>query len=193
MTPPNASRPLLRAVPFALALVLASGAARAETDIEKAARLFKEGRAAMTAGDHATACPKFSEAQRLDPGAGTLLNLGLCEEALGKLASAHEHLRAVVDQLPATDKRAKYAAERLDAIATKIPRLRVANAPGAPEATAVERDGQPAVEVRRLGGQVFLDAGDHTIVAVAPGRAPRRYTVTLAPGDVKSLVVEPGE
>ena len=174
------------------AFALGSVPAHAEGDVEKAARLFKEGRAATTAGDNATACPKFSEAQRLDPAPGTLLNLGLCEEALGKLASAFEHLKAVAAQLPADDKRAKYAADKADAIALKVPRLRISLAPGAPDDTTIERDGRAPVEVRKLGGQIFLDPGEHSIVATAPGRPARRYSVTLAPGEVQSLVLEPG-
>lgn len=175
-----------------LALTLSGVAARAETDIQKAARLFKEGRAAMNAGDAAAACPKFAEAQRLDPAAGTLLNLALCDEAIGKLASAFEHLKTVMTLLSPNDPRVKLVAEKIDSIAPKIPRLRLSTAPGAPEEMEIDRDGQGPVPIKKLGGQIFLDPGDHVLVVSAPQRAPKRYTVTLGPNEVRSLAIEPG-
>src|SRR5690348_18176828 len=54
----------------------------------QADQLFDEGRALMAKQDFADACPKLEESQRLDPALGTLLNIGLCDEGLGKLATA---------------------------------------------------------------------------------------------------------
>ena len=69
------------------ALLLGATRARADATTEADA-LFDEGLKAMDAGDHAAACAKFGESQRLDPAAGTLLHLGNCYEKVGKTASA---------------------------------------------------------------------------------------------------------
>src|SRR5262249_26584812 len=89
-----------------LVLVHAPGVARASgNDPAAAEALFREGRAAAQKGDWETACPKLRESQRLDPAAGTLLNLADCEEHRGKVATAWQLYRQVVESLPETDER----------------------------------------------------------------------------------------
>src|SRR5262249_32964060 len=50
--------------------------------------LFREARRLVDAGRYAQACEKFSASQKLDPAVGTLLNLGLCYEKIGRTAAA---------------------------------------------------------------------------------------------------------
>jgi hypothetical protein len=50
--------------------------------------LFKEARVLMKHDDYATARLKLEESQRLDPSPGTLLNLAICNEHLGQIATA---------------------------------------------------------------------------------------------------------
>src|SRR5262245_52850537 len=83
-------------------------------DAATAEALFRQGRQAMEAKSYAQACPKFAESQKLDPAAGTLMNLATCEEKLGKLASAWQHWKEAIDALPAKDDRIPFAKSRVD-------------------------------------------------------------------------------
>lgn len=82
----------------ALPLALFAGPAfgQPSSDAAVAQALFDEGRRLMTAGQYAAACPKFSESFRLDASLGTLLNLAVCYESAGQLASAWSHFRDAV-------------------------------------------------------------------------------------------------
>src|SRR5262249_50120049 len=63
-------------IPFVIAAVLVVAPTRAQ-EIDRAAStmLFKEAREAMRQGDYAAAYPKLNESFRLNPAAGTLINL----------------------------------------------------------------------------------------------------------------------
>ncbi|HET9930303.1 MAG TPA: hypothetical protein VFQ35_06440, partial [Polyangiaceae bacterium] len=68
--------------------------------------LFRAGRAAMREHRLGDACDKFSESQRVEPKIGTLLNLALCHEQQGRLATAWAELRLAQAQAEALGKRA---------------------------------------------------------------------------------------
>jgi hypothetical protein len=173
------------------ALLLAPGAARAAGDAATAEALFEAGRAALERGDYETACAKLRESQRLDPAAGTLMNLAACEERRGRLASAWESFRAALGLLRADDERRSIVSERLAALEARLPRLELVLAPGAPAATRVSRDGSELGRAA-LGLPLPLDPGRHEVVAVADGFEPRTYVVDAVEGKTLVVAVEPG-
>lgn len=131
--------------------------------------LFDEGRRLMQAGDYAAACPKLAESQRLDPGAGTLLNLASCYEKREQLASAWvTYTEAASDAArsnrPEWEKKAKEKSAALQPVLSTL----TINAKSGVE---VLRDGQ-AVSAAELGVKVPIDGGDHIIEARAPDREP---------------------
>jgi Tfp pilus assembly protein PilF len=97
-----ASRTASRFSSFALAtgLCVAARSAAAETTdaAASAQQLFDEARALMKEGNYAEACPKFAESQSLDPGGGTLLNLGICHYRENRTATAWAELRQALIQ-----------------------------------------------------------------------------------------------
>jgi hypothetical protein len=185
----------VRARTFLLALSLAIAPARRAAaqagDAAAATALFQEGREAAKKGDFATACVKMEESFRLDAAPGTLLNLADCQEHLGHLASAWQRFTEATEKLPATDDRLAAVKARVAALAPRLPRLTIALAPGAPAGTRVTRDGKE-VGPGSLGTSLPLDPGPHVVVAAAPGREDRRYSVDLAEGKSDRVTVEPG-
>jgi PEGA domain len=162
-----------------------------ETDPAGAAALFQQGREAAKKQDFATACARFAESYRLDPAPGTLLNLGDCNQHLGKIASAWQRFREATEHLPQDDDRVAVARQRVAELEPKLPRLVIVLAPNAPPGTSVSRD---KVELGAASLEVALpvDPGAHTIRVDAPGYLPRFISVTLVEGKTERVVVEPG-
>ncbi len=162
-----------------------------QTDPAAAAALFQQGREAAKKQDFATACARFGESYRLDPAPGTLLNLGDCNQRLGKIASAWQRFREATEHLPQDDDRIAAARQRVAELEPKLPRLVIVLAAGAPPGTRVVRDN---VELGPASLEVALpvDPGDHVIAVDAPGHAAKVVSVTLVEGKTERVVVEPG-
>ncbi len=167
----------------ALAILLLSRTALAEplTREELAQDLFDQARALVAEGDTARACAMFAESQRLDPGAGTYLNLALCHEKEGKLGTAQFELTEALSQArkSARPDREAIATAHLEALAPRVPKLTVI-APGAAVAgLLVELDGVP-IAPAAFGLPLPMDVGRHSLRASARGYVPWRWEGTLA-------------
>src|SRR5690606_34052060 len=103
--------------------------------------LFDQARSAMEHEEYEEACTKFRESNRLDPAAGTLLNLGNCEELRGNLATAWELFRAVEAQLPPGDDCIPEARDRAAKLKPRLPRLPIDAGNPPPDGMEVKRDG----------------------------------------------------
>ncbi len=159
----------------ALALVLSTAAgARAQSSGDQAAAeaLFKQGRDLMASGHLAEACPKLAESQRLDPGTGTLLNLAICYERNGQLASAWVTYKEAATAAQKTDQpeRAQLARRKAAELEPKLPTLTIV-VPAAADRPdlQIRRDGE-AIGRAGWGVPIPVDPGVHSVEATAPGR-----------------------
>jgi hypothetical protein len=179
-----------------IGLVFAAAPASAET--ESADKLFVEGRDLLKRGDPASlkaACEKFHAANALSPlAAGVMLNLGLCYEKLGKLATSLRWYRkaqtAASEAKPQTPDDQEYetaAKERKAELATKVATLKV-DVSGLPPEVDVLVDGT-RISREELASSVEVDAGEHTVEARAPGKTPFTETLTVEDGGVKNVAI----
>jgi len=182
------------AVAFAVALSPVAARAQSASDQATAEALFKQARDLMTAGHYPEACPKLAESQRLDPSAGTMLNLATCYEKNGQLASAWVTFKgaATAAQNANEPDRAKLARAKVAELEPKLATLTIAVAPAADvPGLVVKRDGEP-VGRAGWGAPIPVDPGAHSIEASAPGRRPwQSQAVVQGPAAKASIDVPP--
>lgn len=146
-------------------------AQRAEGEAE-----FQRGRALMAEGKYARACKAFEASMKLDPEKGTLYNLGLCHEKLGKLATAWSELVELA-RSDTNAARAKDAARRAAALEPRLTRMRLVIASPAEDETVL-RDGLDVTALHDR--ETPVDPGRYTFEAAAPGREPVSIEVDLS-------------
>jgi hypothetical protein len=179
-------------VALVIVTLLGSASAFAQPDPQQeelpAVKLFTEGRVALDAGDATLACQKFAESFKLDStAAGTMLNLGLCNEQLGKLATAlkwfrRAQARASETQLTQTEAVAK---EKSAALASKVAVVKiVVTSNGKP---AVTLDGVPVADVDY--GRIELDAGRHVVDATLAGAPSFHHDLVVTDGKTDEVQV----
>jgi hypothetical protein len=151
------------------------GFARADTPKtppqSKADELFDEGRKLLNEGQAAAACEKFGQAIQLDSGAaGTMLNLGLCNEKLEKFKTALYWFRKA--QFRATETHLldheKAAREHTTDLATKVATIKIAFSDAPPAGAKVKIDGEDVKPDDYA--HVEVDPGHHALDAGAPGK-----------------------
>ncbi|NOU33215.1 MAG: hypothetical protein HOO96_35395 [Polyangiaceae bacterium] len=183
-----ASSLLLAALTVAMLSHASTARADAGSDRLLAQGLFDEGLKLMDAGRYPEACPKFVESQRLDPGGGTLLNIALCHEKEGRLATATLDYDEAIAQA-VKDKRSDretFARTRLQQIAPLVPHIAVTLGKGVPEGASVRIDDTP-VPPAALGVPLPFNAGKHVVTATAPGRGTFKQEVLVRDGDLRRL------
>lgn len=154
-------------LPIALACALALGAGTARADkLTDAEELFRRAKALMAEKKDREACPLLEESERLDPQIGTLLNLAICHENMGRIASAWGEFKAVEQRANRND-RVKMAHDRAARLEARLSRLKIV-ATEKPAGLVVKVDGETTGEP--LWGGVAVDPGTRTIEASAPGK-----------------------
>jgi hypothetical protein len=154
--------------------------------------LFDEAVKLMQAGHYPEACERFASSQKLDPGAGTLLNLATCYEKNRQTASAWAtfvEAANVANKAGHPDWAAR-AEERAQALEPKLARIIVLVPPeSAVEGLVVERDSLP-VDAGSYGSAIPVDPGQYTFSARAPGKKKGwSTTVTLEAGGRASVTI----
>jgi len=171
-------------------VLLLCPAARAGNADDKAAAqaLFEDGRKLMEKGRYAEACPKLESSERLDPGAGTLLNLAACYDKNGQTASAWV---TYTDAATASQDRhpdwAARATARAKALFPTLSHL-VIDVPSAPSGVEVKRDGK-VLDAGSYGTPMPVDPGHHTIDATAPGKLAFHDEVDVGARGASSRIV----
>src|SRR5262245_45831894 len=129
------------------AVLLAAADARAQespmSNEMRAEYLFQRGEKKFDSGKYAEACADFGESLRLGPKLGTLLNLALCHETVGKLATAwkeYNHAAAWAAQNKQTD-RHDFASQHVQALEPRLPRA-IFQLPAGTTIATMEVDGE---------------------------------------------------
>ncbi len=171
----------------ALAVTFLSASAQAEppTNDARAEQLFRSGEKKFDSGDYPAACEDFFQSLKLGPKLGTLLNLALCHETVGKPVTAwHEysHAAAWAAQNNQRD-RYDFAMHHVRGLEPKLPRV-VLQLPSEHVLESLDLDGEPLPE-QRWYMPLFLDPGEHRLAVTAPGkqRTAVAFRVTTSPGD----------
>lgn len=170
-------------VVVALTVVLAGPPARAEptaNDQSLAQSLFEQGKKLMGQERYAEACSKLQESQRLDPSGGTVLNLALCREREGKLATAWADFKTALSfaRRDGRQDRVGAAEEHIAKLEPRLPKLTVeALDPAKKQKISIDE-----TELRQgaWGIPMAVDPGSHVIHAEAPGKKPWETTIEIA-------------
>ena len=106
-------------------VVMQAGAAHAQapsSDAAIAQSLFDEGRKLMAEKKYPEACPRLERSYKLDPAAGTLLNLAVCHEAEGRTATAWDEFRdsVAMARRENREERMKFAQAHVDALKARL-------------------------------------------------------------------------
>lgn len=158
--------------------------------------LFFTARGLMDAGRYPEACAKLTESYRLDPAAGTLLNLAVCNEKIGKIASAWGEFRDSISEARRANRpdREQLATERLKVIEPELPFLTIKVPAEVRAITGLEitRNGIP-LQAAAWDTDLPVDPGQVEVVERAPGYKPKTLYVTVANKQHATLDAEPLE
>jgi len=171
-----------------LALLVALGALRASpalaspSDEGRAEERFREGERLLEAHQLDAAATALLESEQLDPQLGTLINLALCHEAMGRAATAmHEFevAAAWAAQRKQPD-REQYARQHAAELAKHAGAVHLQMPEGAGRVT-VSIDGEP-IPPGQWAMPIFLDAGPHSVRVTAPGMQEQDLPFVVAAG-----------
>jgi hypothetical protein len=178
----------------ALSVAASPAAGQPKGNAARAQTLFNEASADLDQGKVAPACKKLEEVVTLLPEAvGARETLGECYSKLGKPGSAWTHYSAAASLAAKQGEaeRAKSAERQAAAMRARAPAV-IVDVPedvAAIPSLAVSIDDKP-VAPAQWGSALPIDAGEHQIVASAPGLSPFRKRWTAAAGPPVTVTVD---
>lgn len=186
----------VRAAALALVLAGAEGRASAQssTDRTLAESLFRQGREAMDKGNVADACAKFAESYRLDKALGTQLNLALCHEKEGRVATAWAEFNDAADEAHRDhDDREAFARKHIAALEVELPRVRFVVDPANLASSGIEiRIDGIILGQAAWSALVPVDPGEHVVEATATDKRPWKTKITIVrAASVTNITVPP--
>jgi hypothetical protein len=180
------------------ALAQTSGTAPSPSDADTRAvaeMLFFTARGLMEAGRFAQACQKFAESYRLDPAAGTLLNLAVCHEKEGRIASAWGEFRQAIAEARKANRpdREELAHGEIAKIQADLPFVTIsvpaqARVPG----LTIARNGVPLNDAA-WDTELPIDPGTNEITATAPKYKPQAKKVVIEKRQHLTVFIDPME
>lgn len=144
----------------------------------EAEALFADGNKLMKEGKLGPACEAFDASNRIEPRAGTLIQLGECREQNRQLASAWSAYKDALNRVKDPRKR-KLAAAKVAELEPKLSYLTISVADDSRvEGLTITRNGQP-LDPALWNRGVPVDGGDYVIGGRAPGHEEWQTTVTV--------------
>jgi len=140
-------------------------------------QLFAQGAALMAEGKFEEALPKLEQAQKQDPGIGTLFNIAVCKQNLNRLGTAYRNFREVVTLARASGKKAREdaAKAKLEEVKALAPAFAISSDD---KDVSVRIDGEMLTKEDWAYYPVDGTITDHMIEASAPTK--KGWTTTLA-------------
>lgn len=188
-------RALVGAVVVSCAVLIAAAApsrAHAQSsDAEAGAQqLFNQARKLMKAKKYKEACAKFEASENLDPAPGTTVNLAVCYQKIGRLATAWSRFRkaADLDKRAGNRKRARFSRKSAARLEKRLPSLIIQVADSDLPGFEVMRNGE-VVDSNLYGESVYIDPGEHTIVARADGYKQYTQEITVAESEGSEIEI----
>ena len=142
----------------------------------------------MELGKYEEALPKLERAQKADPGIGTMFNIAVCQQKLGRLGTAYRVFREVTTLARASGKKAREDAARAKLEEIKVLAPAYALRPRDAGDLTVRIDGEPIK--KEDWGFYPVDPGEHAVEAVAPAKKSWSTTVSSpAAGKLEEIAI----
>lgn len=180
----------LRVILLAAALAAVLAPVHALAQSPEAEALFTDGERLLAAGKVAEACDAFAASNRIEPRAGTLINLGSCRETNKQYASAWSAFKDALARVK-DPKKKQIAEAKVKALEPRLSYFTISVADEVRiDGLVILRDGKP-VDTALWNRAIPVDGGRTVVTAKAPGHEEWSTTVEIKPEKDKVSIEVP--